>query len=416
MRRVLCLHLPYLSTDRVRRDGRLGPGDADRPLVLTRRVGASVFVAQRCARAQAGGVEIGASAAQAQATLPDAIAVPEDAERDRQLLWQLARWALRFSPSVQPLEPNLLLVDVTGCERLFGGERNIAQQAVGGLTRLGFGARAAIADTIGAAYALASAETAGCVVVPPGQSSAHLAPLPPATLRIDAQTQERLEALGVRTIGDLLTLPRSSLPARFGRDLLRRLRQALGEKHEPLVAYEDRPPPFTRVAFEAPVSEPRAVHPVAGQMLDELSQQVQQRELGVRTLELIVYFEQVPPTVVTVNLSRASQAWEHIRSLLQGRLEYVDLSPGVSGMMLAARHTSRWQPHQGDLFEARDPAADEVLGCLVDRLASRLGHAAIVRPQLVDDHQPEFAFRYVSVTAAGCAPAGSNGVTVNTRQ
>ncbi len=402
MRRVLCLHLPYLSTDLLRCDNAIAPADARRPLVLVERVNQSQVVARRCPRARAGGIEAGVSLGQAQATVPQLMALPFDPARDRQQLRGLANWALRFSPTVQPYEPDCVLVDITGCKQLFGGEENIAHQAYHGLAHRGFSARVAIADTVGAAYALATTGPSETTVVSAGQISAHLAPLPPAALRLDDGTLEKLLTLGIRTIGGLLDLPRASLPARFGQGLVKRLRQALGETIEPLVAQPYKPLPATRLSFEAPITDARPLPALARQMLDEIADQLQRCGLGVQCLELVVYHEHAPPVTLRVNLSRPSRAWQHIDELIRGRIESSDLGSGITGLLLLARRTARWQPGQGDLFEYHDPRADEDLGCLIDRLANRLGPDAVVRPQLVDDHQPEFSFNYVPVSVAGC--------------
>ena len=393
-----------MPTERAWRDGVWA--DEQRPLVLTRPVGASQVVEQVCPRAQALGLHPGLSLGQAQAIVPQLVALACDPQRDRAALVRLARWASRFSPSVEPVEPDTLLVDVTGCQLLFGGEANIARQAVAGLAQQGFYARAAIADTVGAAYALAVAATEPITIVSAGQTSAWLTPLPPSALRIDSQTSERLETLGVRTIGDLLMLPRATLPARFGPQLVLRLQQALGEVFEGLAPQRSEPPPFARLPFEVPVTDWAAIRTVAQQLLADVFRQLRERELALRRLDCVVYYERTPPQVVSIGLARASREERHIAQLLVQRFEQVDLAPGVTGLLLVARETSRWHAGQIELFEPQEPGDDEALGVLIDRLASRLGHEALVRPQLVDDHQPEMAYRYVSVAEAGCEPAG----------
>ncbi len=192
-------------------------------------MGAALVVAEVCPQARAAGLRAGLTLGQAQAIVPELVAREHEPARDRAALVRLADWAVRFSPIVEPVEPDALLVDITGCELLFGGEERLARQVVAGLARRGFTARVAVADTVGAAQALACSEREELCLVPAGQGSAYLAPLPPETLRIEAAVAERLAALGVRTIGDLLTLPRATLPARFGAGLVQRLRQALGE-------------------------------------------------------------------------------------------------------------------------------------------------------------------------------------------
>ncbi len=403
MRRILSLVLPYLSTERAWRDD--APADnAQRPLVLTRSVGASLVVAQVCPAARRLGVRPGLSLGQAQAIAPALVAQPYAPLQDQTTLCRLADWAIRFSPIVEAVEPNVLLVDITGCALLFGGEENIAHQAVTGLAQQGFRARAAIADTVGAACALASAGTDRQIIVPPGQGSAYLAPLPPAALRIDPRTAQQLDTLGVRTIGDLLTLPRHTLPARFGRALVRRLQQALGETFEGVSPHRPDDPPRAGRAFDGPLADRATILAVAERLLVDVFAQVQQAEAALRRLQCVLYFEERAPLVLSIALARASRAPAHVAGLLAQRLEAVDLSAGITGLVLVARDTSHYRGRQGALFEPFEPGDDEALGCLLDRLASRLGYEAIVRPRLVDDHQPEMAFRYLPVAEAGSAP------------
>ncbi len=387
--------MPYLPTERARHDAAWAI-EHGRPLALTRPVGASLVVEEVCPHARRLGLRPGLSLAQAQALVPELVTLAHDPQRDRAALERLAGWALRFSPLVEPVTPGTLLVDLTGCQRLFGGEENIARQAIAGLGQEGFRAHAAIADTIGAAHALAVASGEFLIVAPAHQASAYLAPLPPAALRLEPPVCQRLEALGLRTVGDLLMLPRVSLPARFGPQLVLRLQQALGEVFEGVTPYQPAEVPRAYRPFETPVVDLRAVSLVAGQLLTSVLVQLRRRAAALRQLECILYYGQAAPLVISIGLARASRAHRHVLELLTQRLEQADLTPGVIGLMLVARDTSRWPGGQGALFEPREPGADEALGCLVDRLAGRLGHEAVVRPRLVDDYQPEMAFRYVS--------------------
>jgi protein ImuB len=333
-----------------------------------------------------------------------------EAERGgRKTLRRLAGWAVRFSPLVEVVEPDTLLIDITGCERLFGGEANIARQAVEGLRRQGFDARAAIADTVGAAYALAHAgvsrgeENVGCAIffIPAGKTAEGLSLLPPAALRIDEKAAVRLEALGVRTIGDLLKLPRASLPARFGGQLVLRLQQALGEVSEGVATYQPDEVPQTGQSFEETLHEWPALQPVVARLLTELFVQLRRADLALRQLDCVLRFERAAPRTLSIGLSRPSRSVKHTGELLEQRLERVDLSAGVCGVRLLARETARWRAGQVELFEPREPEDDERLGCLLDRLAGRLGEGAVVRVQLLEDYQPERAFRYVRA-AEGC--------------
>lgn len=399
--------MPELPTERAQRAA-AGVAEAGGPLVLARAVGGARVVERVCPRARALGLRPGLSLAQARALVPGLTVAPHEPHRDRVVLMHLARWAYRFSPAVEPVEPGTLLLDITGCQRLFGGEEAIARQAVTGLARRGFQARGAVADTVGAAYALAVTGPAPLGVVPPGQASAWLAPLPPAALRVTPAVVEKLDAVGVRSIGDLLMLPRSSLPARFGTELVLRLQQALGEVWEGVTPHRPAEPPHARCSFESALTDYSGVVAVVEQLLKEVLSPLRLRALAARRVECVLHYERAAPRLVAVGLMRATHDHRHVAELLRQRLEQVDLAPGVVGVALIARQVSRGPGQQGGLFEPPRTGEDEALGNLIDRLAACLGHEALVRPQLVDDHQPERAFRYALAADTRCEPE-SNG-------
>src|SRR5439155_12135363 len=137
--------------------------------------------------------------------------------------------------------------DVSGCEEMYGSLTLLIEQIDAALKRLRLHATLAIAPTVGAAFALAVSGKGGVCHGRVGRAARltqpwHtddliaqvLSPLSPDVLRIDPATSEMLHHLGIGTIGQLMKLPRESLPARFGAKLLMRLDQALGRIGEPL--------------------------------------------------------------------------------------------------------------------------------------------------------------------------------------
>lgn len=441
-RRILCIDLPDLPAERAWRqhlaesrgspespgspkspessESSGSPGSSAArprpPIVLTRSVGNTLRVESVCSHAAQRGLRPGITLAQAQATVPTLLHFAHEPERDAAFLHRLADWAQRFSPLVEPVSPCVLLLDITGCQRLLGPDEQIAAQAVAGLARLGLPACAAAADTIGAAWALATAGRERICVAPPGLSSVALAPLPPAALRIEPRTAQRLSQLGVRTIGDLLMLPRSSLPGRFGPELLLRIQQALGEVFEPLTPRVAERLPSVDAAFEAPLHDADVIRMVAARLLCDLCGQVFSRGLALRRFDCILLHEHEPPRRVAVNLSQPSRRLKHIERLLLRRLERVELSAGVTAVQLAARDAPRWVGRQSDLFSAVCTGHDEALANLLDEFAARLGQQAVLRARLVDDYQPELAVRLVPVAEAGLDPGSPAEPTVATRR
>lgn len=396
-RRLMCLYLPFLSTDQVRRleDGGVLAG----PLVLTQAVGLAQKIACLDAQALQAGLRPGMSLAQARALLPEVTARPHDPQRDQIVLQKLADWAVRFSPLVDPCPPQSLLIDITGCEPLFDGQERIATLALAGLAEAGFFARAAVADTVGAAFALATTARQPVSIIPPGQTAQYLAPLPPTALRLEPQAAARLEALGLSTIGDLLKLPRQALPARFGQNLNLRLQQALGETFEGIPVRLPRTVPYARLEFEQPIRDLLAVQAAAADAFKDVFNQLQRRDEALRRLDVLLLSE-TPPQRLAIGLARPSRRRQHVWQLLLQRLEKCDLAQGITGLVLMAGDVSRSQVIQGELFQPdQQPQQDEQLGMLLDRLANRLGRGSVVRATRVDDYQPELAVGY---SPAGC--------------
>lgn len=404
--------------------------------MLTETAGASLRLARVCPQARALGLRPGMTLGEAQALQPRLRHAPHEPQHDAALLRHLAVWTLRISPLVEPRDPDTLFADVSGCQRLFGDEHTIARRALGGLVRQGFETRAAIADTVGAAYALALGAADVLVVAPPGQTAATLGALAPAALRLPPDVVARLDVLGVRTVRDLLTLPRSAVATRFGGATMQCIEQALGEVYEPLIPFQPPDALAARDEFDDVVRDGVIVRSVALELLQDLFERLEERGLSLRRLECVLYPPPVlhrpdadqlwlfqpgadgessrasaagsppldGPLTLTIDLAQASRARIHVARLLEQRLEQVDFRAGVCAVLMLAREAPVWRGRQQRLFEGRDADSEGALAELIDRLANRLGYEAVLRPQLLDDHQPELAARMVSVAQAGCAP------------
>src|SRR5262249_42828022 len=161
----------------------------------------------------------------ARAMYPALTAVPEDQAADARLLDEIADWCQRYTPLVAADPPDGILLDIGGCAHLFGGEARLRDDLLAPVTRFGFTARAAIAATIGTAWA--TARFSNAAIIAAGERNT-LTSLPLAALRLPSDTVAALERLGLKDIGDILDLPRAPLTARFGTDLLRQLDRALG--------------------------------------------------------------------------------------------------------------------------------------------------------------------------------------------
>jgi len=357
--------------------------------------GGAIRVVRCNGEAAGAGVRGGMTLAEAKALLPSLRIEEADPRADGEALEALAEWGQAFSPIVQIEPPDALLLDVTGCQRLFKGEDNLLSQALNGLRQRGFSARGAVADTPGAAWAIAHAHDEWAVVTEPGHDVRVLARLPIESLRLEGRTVSALHAVGVETVEALMHLPRASLGARFGEGLRRRLDQALGDVPEPLVPF--CPPPVLRSSLQLGAATGRQdiVGRAIEHVLTEFCGQLAYQAGGVMRVQATFYHPAEAPTTVTVDLSRPTRSFKILNELLSTRLEQVRLPAETEGVMVWTRQVEPLGDRQEMLFETEDGDGEELTD-LIDRLAVRLGAAAVARVELVSDHQPERAYRYVA--------------------
>src|SRR5690606_36578633 len=137
--RILSLWLRRLSTDRLRRrwhedgkaaDGQVSGQAAGTPLVVVGKCGNAERLVAIDDAAEALGLSVGLTLAQARAMHPAVVAVPQDAAADAKLLAALADWCLRYTPLVATDAPDALLLDIGGCAHLFGGEEALRSDLV----------------------------------------------------------------------------------------------------------------------------------------------------------------------------------------------------------------------------------------------------------------------------------------------
>ncbi len=318
-------------------------------------------------------------------------------ERDLHALQALAVWALRFSPVVALDPPDGLLVDLEGLGRLAGGEQRLIGILADAVETLRIGVRAAAADSVGCAWAVARFGHAVRTQVPTGSERDALAPLPVQGLRLDPGLRDGLHELGVETIGQLLRLSHAELSARFGTALPLRINQALGRVIEPLVPIEWHNPPQLERSFDGPVRDLETIMLATRATLDELVAELVSRGRAAWELRTELISTDLPPTIITVVLSRPSHEAAHLWTLLRPRLECASLGFGIERIELTATRTApARRDHQAFWLESggarRQPELDEKLAELVDVLSSRLGARAILMPRSVASHVPEQAF------------------------
>jgi protein ImuB len=293
--------------------------------------------------------------------------------------------ARRWAPTVAIEGDDTLFLDLTGVAHLHGGEAQMAARLRRMLARLGYSARIAIADTPGAAWALAHFQ--GATLCPPGQHVEALAPLPIEALRIDPSSVELLHRLGVTRIAQLAVMPRAPLVKRFGTNLALQLDRALGRLSEPLHPVVPPEPIAIAQRFAEPIATAEAIEHWLGTLVPRLTAALAEKGIGATRIELIADRIDGVPQRIRIGLARPSRDGAHLLRLLIRRIEQVEPGYGVDALTL---HVRRALPLGAESFTERlDEEAAPDLAPLVDTLATRIGMRAMWRSRPVESDVPE---------------------------
>lgn len=355
--------------------------------------------------ARALGLYPGLGVTHARARVPHLRIAAADPAGDEKGLAALAAWCVRrWSPLVAADPPDGIRIDTTGVSHLFGGESPMLDDVVGRLDAAGITARAAIAETLGAAHAAARFGDRAIAVVPPGGVAGALETLPIAALRLPAEIVDGLRLLGFERIGPLDRTPRAPLVRRFGIALARRLDQAFGRMSEPLAPVRPRERHHARLAFAEPINGAEALTAAIGRLVRALCADLGEAGLGARRLDLVCRRLDGDSRGMRIGTARPSRDPRHLARLLVERLDGLDPGFGIEAMELSAPLVEPLAPRQiaAEPDEER-PAAD--LSELVDVLSNRLGADRLYRAAPVESDWPERSVRAVPPLA----PASRTG-------
>lgn len=400
-RRIVYLWLKSLGTDRITRRT---PALRNRPFALVAESGNRVFLYAVNPQAEEIGISCGMLLASARTICPELVTRPADMRADWVFLETIVTWCRRYSPLIARAGPDGVFIDITGCAHLFGGERAMLDGLLSKLRLFGLDVSGALADTAGAAWALARSGLSG-EVVPHRETANALSLLPVDGLRLGAETTETLHRLGLKTIGALYGLPRASLAARFGRETVRRLDQALGAEHEPLPFEAERSAHQVMMRLAEPIFTVSAVEACLARLLDQLCARLEKHQVGIRRLDLKLIRVDNTQGLLGVGTATPSRAPKDLIRLFADKIEKMDAGFGIERLVLEAAVTEPLTAAQEVLADEGTPQAGPISN-LIDRLANRLGFDHILRFAPADSHLPEKA-SVVSSAAFGPQAPGT---------
>jgi len=316
------------------------------------------------------GINAGMAVADARAIVPGLKVIDDKTEWSVKLLNSLAKYCIRFTPCVAIDEPDGLILDVTGCAHLWGGDLLYITAILNRFKSFGYDVKAGIADTIGAAWAITRFHQSEMVIQKDQQSYALLF-LSPAALRLQQDTVELLYKLGLTQIRNFIGMPRSVLKRRFGDHLLQRLDQAVGQEEERIQPVEEPQPYHEWLPCPELILSRTGIEIALQKLLEKLCSRLQHEQKGVRQVSFKCY-------------------------RIDGKIQQVEPDLGIELFLLEANKVEELLPMQEKLWAGNNGLHNVKFSELIDRIANRIGANNIHR-YLPDEHYwPERSIRLAS--------------------
>ncbi len=298
----------------------------------------------------------------------------------------LVECARRFSPLVEEIPPDAVLLDLRGSASLLGTPQMIAEALH---QQAGVPVNVAIAGNADAAI-FAARGFRGTTIIAAGGEAKALAPLPVNLLPGSPEIAGALSSWGIRTFGQFAALPPAGVAARLGPEgtMLQRLARGEGLRH--LQPLEDPLRFEEEMELDHPVELLEPLLFLLARLLRELCARLSARALATDQIWLALRLENSPPYRLTLRLPIPMCAAATFLKLLHLDLEARPPAAPIIKIHLSF-HPVKPQIQQHGLFLPLSPEPAK-LEVTLSRLYHLLSPEQVGTPELLDTHRPD-AFR-----------------------
>lgn len=411
-RRVMSIWLPQLPLDR---RVRLGDPRTEDIFAITAEIKNASRLTHLSPLALSAGLRPGMSVPDARAVYPQLMTEKSDPAREEMLLRALRRWADSLSPWIALDKPDGLMLDVTGCAHLFGGEKAMAERAVEQFADMYITARIATADTKGAAWALArylTGQSGPIAVSKPSKAKPDLQNLPVEALNITQKISADLRRVGLKTIGQLYTIKSGELARRFGLELTQALSKALGQAPDPISPMAADPVYAARMNLPDPIGLKDDLAEVLRRLTESICARLETDMIGARQFHLTVRCVDTGDHVISIGFARPCFNAGQVRRQFERPLDNLTIKFGADWFRLVADTLEpiRERPRKliGTMGGAAEEAAEE-LSQVITTLGNRLGFDRVRRFAPRDSHLPEAEFTTIEAADSQIMPIWMQG-------
>lgn len=314
-----------------------------------------------------------------------------------------------FSPRIEDRSGDRsfqCVLDIAGTYELFGPPEMLAQKLLSRVSALRMEARIAVSNNFHAAEAVAKSlsEQSQIKIVPHGEESAALAPLPLGVLDLNDEQAATLALWGIHTLGMLAGLPENELIARLGQ-AGKRLRQlARGEMPH---LFQPVEPAFTleeRMDLDSPLEALDALLFVVNLQLEQVIHRASARMLALALVTVSLTLEGSAAHMRTVRPALPTNDRQLWIKLLHLDLEAHPPQGAVLAVALQAEPGSTSKVQLG-LFAPQLPEPSR-LDVTLARIRAIVGENNAGRAVLEDTHRPNsFRIEPFTISAAKASSA-----------
>ncbi len=329
--------------------------------------------------------------ADARAVFPSLHIMDDIPGLQEKLLKKLATWCIRFAPEVAIDPPDGLILHATGCAHLWNGEDEYLTVMHKRISALGYHLHSAMAGSIGTAWAMA--RYGQQKIIRNGKEYEALMPLPPEALRLDMETVDRLQKLGLKKISSFISLPRASLRRRFGEQILQRIDEALCLREEYLQPVVPVAPYMERLQCLEPIVTLTGIEIALQQLLDHTCNRLKKEGKGLRLAIFTVYKTDNNTQQLAIGTNKPSFNNKHLFKLFETRIEQIEPGPGIELFTLEAQKVEDATPAQSQLWKCAGNLNDTAISELLDRIEVKTGTGHIHRYLPAEHYWPERSFK-----------------------
>ena len=375
--RVACVWLPHFPIA-IERQNR--PAVNRQAVIIGETTEQRGAVLDCSAEAEGQGVRIGMPLRQALGLCPSASFLPPDLPRYGDAFDQILRALETMSPLVDPASLGCAFIGLDG---LNGHYRE--EMALGDALAQAVRQASGLMPSIGLAEGKFTARVAATVsapgevcLVPKGQEKKFLAPIDVSLLPCSRDTLRHLELFGLRTMGDLASLPMGAVHAQFGREGRRIWELAQGIDREPLRPLRREESIREHLTFYAPLVSREALVAASRELLTRLLGQPAMRGRAARRMTLRALLSDGRSWERTIVFREATADREQMLCVLKSAIEAAPLTAPIEELSIELSGFAGETGKQEGFFSGdrrRQPQVAEA----VHQLKARYGRSPVAQ-------------------------------------